>query len=68
MNARLPLFAHLPVPDSEAVLARLFEVSPEPVTVTGLEGGCVNYGCKSRLVRGVPRMRGILHSRRASMP
>ena len=41
MNARLPLYAELQVPDSEAVLARLFEVSPEPVTVTGLESGCL---------------------------
>src|SRR6185436_8737880 len=41
MNARLPLLAQVPVPDSEAVLARLFEVSPEPVTVTELETGCL---------------------------
>jgi PAS domain S-box-containing protein len=43
MNARLPLplYADLQVPDSEAVLARLFEVSPEPVTVTELESGCL---------------------------
>jgi len=43
MNARLPLplYAELLVPDSQAVLARLFEVSPEPVTVTELESGCL---------------------------
>src|SRR4051794_21771988 len=37
MNARVPVLSDLAVPHSEAVLARLFEVSNEPMTLTELE-------------------------------
>jgi PAS domain S-box-containing protein len=37
MNARVPVLSELAVPHSEAVLARLFEVSNEPMTLTELE-------------------------------
>jgi len=39
MSHRPPIVDLFPMPDSEAVLTRLFEVSPEPVTVTELETG-----------------------------
>ena len=37
MNARVPVLSELAVPHSEPVLARLFEVSNEPMTLTELE-------------------------------
>jgi len=39
MSHRPPIVDLYPMPDSEAVLTRLFEVSPEPVTVTELDSG-----------------------------
>jgi PAS domain S-box-containing protein len=39
MNARLPLDQEPTAPHSEVLSMRLFEVSPEPVTVTELESG-----------------------------
>jgi PAS domain S-box-containing protein len=41
MNARVPLLSDLAVPHSEAVLARLFEVSNEPMTLTEVDSGLV---------------------------